>query len=333
MELGIIFAFCAALGFGTNQIFVRIATQKIPGPAAAFFSVCTGTVIAVTLALIFHWEDFKELPAIVFAWYLLLATLHHPLARTLNFTAISMIGASRAAPLSAAAPVFSAILAIALLGERPTILLYLGTLVVVGGMTLIVAGGRQASSRMPQVSFNNLGYLFAFLASCGFGAVSVVAKHINTEYSPALVTVMFSLVFGTVLLGVGAHRPVIASFGGRPPGRHTDDHFGRGLCWRGGHLLLFGFGTRLRDGSGAHRLRGTSGHSGRLGCIPAPARESKQAGYRRHPLGGMRGCASGAGRQLSAPPRSRLEPRTKAGTERRSRRDTRAGHPRRSREP
>ena len=213
MELGIIFAFCAALGFGTNQIFVRIATQKIPGPAAAFFSVCTGTVIAVTLALIFHWEDFKELPAIVFAWYLLLATLHHPLARTLNFTAISMIGASRAAPLSAAAPVFSAILAIALLGERPTILLYLGTLVVVGGMTLIVAGGRQASSRMPQVSFNNLGYLFAFLASCGFGAVSVVAKHINTEYSPALVTVMFSLVFGTVLLGVGAHRPVIASFG------------------------------------------------------------------------------------------------------------------------
>ena len=213
MELGIIFAFCAALGFGFNQIFVRIATQRITGPAAAFFSVSTGAVIAIALALIFHWEDFKELTLVVFAWYLLLATLHHPLARTLNFTAISMIGASRAAPLSAAAPVFSAVLAISLLGERPTIMLYLGTLVVIAGMTLIVVGGRQASSRTPAVAFNNLGYLFAFLASCGFGAVSVVAKHINTNFSPALITVMFSLVIGTLLLGVGAHRPVLASFG------------------------------------------------------------------------------------------------------------------------
>ncbi len=168
--------------------------------------------MAVTLALIFNLGDFKELPLIVFAWYLLLATLHHPLARTLNFTAISMIGASRAAPLSAAAPVFSAVLAIALLGERPTIMLYLGTLVVVVGMTLIVTGGRQASS-IRQAGYNNLGYVFAFLASCGFGAVAVVTKHINTNFSPALITVMFSLVFGTLLLGAAAHRPVIASFG------------------------------------------------------------------------------------------------------------------------
>ncbi len=211
MALGVVFAFCAALGFGTNQIFVRIATQRIPGPAAAFFSVVTGTVIAGTLALIFSFEDFKGLPPIAFAWYIFLAFLHHPLARTLNFTAISMIGASRAAPLSAAAPVFSAVLAIAVLGERPSIVLYLGTLVVIAGMTLVVTGGRQASSRAPQIAYNNLGYLLAFGASCGFGAVSVVTKHINTTYSPALVTVTFSLLLGTFLLGAGAHRPVIAS--------------------------------------------------------------------------------------------------------------------------
>ena len=168
--------------------------------------------MAVTLALIFNLGDFRELPPIAFAWYLFLAFLHHPLARTLNFTAISMIGASRAAPLGAAGPVFSAVLAITLLGERPGIILYLGTLVVVAGMTLVVTGGRRAGSSMPQVAHNNLGYLLAFAASCGFGAVAVVAKHINTTYSPALVTVSFSLLLGMCLLGVAAHRPVIASF-------------------------------------------------------------------------------------------------------------------------
>ena len=238
MELGIIFAFCAALGFGTNQIFVRIATQRIPGTAAAFFSVATGAVIAVTLAMIFNFKDFWELSPIVFAWYLLLATLHHPLARTLNFTAISMIGASRAAPLSAAAPVFSAVLAIFILGERPSILLYLGTMVVVVGMLLIVTGGRQASSRAPQVAYNNLGYLLAFLASCGFGAVAVVTKHINTNFSPALVTVTFSLVFGTCLLAAAAHRPVIASF--RPDRRSgIPMTILAGVCAGGGAICFF----------------------------------------------------------------------------------------------
>ena len=146
LELGIVFAFCAALGFGTNQIFVRMATQKISGPATAFFSVSTGAVIAVTLALIFHLDDFKTLPLIVFPWFLLLATVHHPLARVLNFTAISMVGASRAAPLNSAAPVWSAVLAIVALGERPGVMLYVGTFVVVAGMTLIVLGGGQRAS-------------------------------------------------------------------------------------------------------------------------------------------------------------------------------------------
>jgi len=237
LALGVFFAFAAALGFGVNQIFVRLATQRIPGPAAAFFSVATGAVMATTLSLIFNLADFKELPPIAFAWYVLLATLHHPIARTLNFTAISMIGAARAAPLGSGAPVFSTILAIVILGERPGILLYLGTFIVVGGMTLVVTGGMRARGGGPQVG-NSLGYLLALGAAFGFGAVAVIVKHINSTFSPALVTVTFSLLIGTCILGVAAHRPIISSFAPDRRG-HIPLTIIAGVCAGAGAICFF----------------------------------------------------------------------------------------------
>ena len=88
-------------------------------------------MIAGTLALVFHRDAFGELPLIALPWFLLLATLHHSLARTLNFTAISMVGASRAVPFNGVSPLFAAVLAVSILGERPSSILYAGTLVVV----------------------------------------------------------------------------------------------------------------------------------------------------------------------------------------------------------
>jgi len=238
LAVGVLFAFAAAFAFGLNQIFVRLATQRISGPAAAFFSVSTGAVIATTLALIFNLGDFRELPPIAFAWFLLLATLHHPIARTLNFTAISMIGATRAAPLGAAAPVFSAVLAIGLLGERPGILLYLGTIIVVGGTTLVVTGGMRSRTEGSSARSNSLGYLLAIGAATGFGAVAVIVKHINSEFSPALVTVTFSLLIGTLLLAALAHRPVIASFAPSRRG-HIPLSVLAGVCAGAGAICFF----------------------------------------------------------------------------------------------
>ena len=172
-------------------------------------------MIAGTLALVFHRDALGELPLIALPWFLLLATLHHPLARTLNFTAISMVGASRAVPFNGVSPLFAAVLAVSILGERPSSILYAGTLVVVLGMTLVVTGGRvtrrETPGEAPQTRYNSLGYVLAVAAGCGFGAVSVLVSYINSTFSPALVTVTFSQLIGTGLLGVGAHRPVITS--------------------------------------------------------------------------------------------------------------------------
>ena len=175
MALGILLAFGAAFGFGFNQIFVRLATQRVSAPATAFFAAATGAVMATTLALVFNLGDFTHIPLAAVPWLILLAVLHSPISRVLNFTAISMIGTARAAPIGTFSPVFSAILAIAILNERPSPLLYLGTLIVVGGTTLVITGGMRGQRDRPNLSYNNWGYLMSFGAAAGFGAVSVLA--------------------------------------------------------------------------------------------------------------------------------------------------------------
>ena len=236
--LGILLAFAAAFGFGFNQIFVRLATRHFPGPVTALFAGTTGFIIAVTLALVFNLGDFKELPAIAFAWFVLLAAVHGPVARLLSFTAISMIGSARAAPLNGASPMFSAVLAIVALGERPGVLVYLGTLVVIGGMTLVVTGGMRGRNSGPQVQYNNLGYLLAICGSAGFGAVTVIVKYINTEFAPPLVTVTFSLLIGTLMLGALTHRHVASSFGAARRG-HIHLTVLAGFCSGFGAIFLF----------------------------------------------------------------------------------------------
>ena len=212
MAAAIVLALAAALSFGFDTFFVRLATQRLTVLSTAFFATVTGSLIATAAAFIFNFGDIWQLAPIAFAWFALLAGVHHLLARMLNYTAISMIGASRSAPIAATAPIFSAALAIALLGERPNAFIYIGTFMVVGGMVLVVTGGVRAGGARPEVRSNNLGYLFAIGAAAVYGAVTVIAKHITSEFAPPLVTATFSLLIGTLLLGILTHRKVVSSF-------------------------------------------------------------------------------------------------------------------------
>ena len=212
MAVAIVLALVSSLGFGFSPLFVRLATQRLTVPVTAFFAVATGSVIATTAAFIFNFGDIWQLAPIAFAWFALIAFVHNFLARMLSYTATSMIGASRSAPVAATSPFFSAALAIALLGEWPDAFIYIGTFMVVGGMVLVVTGGLRASGARPEVRSSNLGYLFAIGAAVARATLAVMVKHITSELAPPLVTATFSLLIGTLLLAVFTHRHVISSF-------------------------------------------------------------------------------------------------------------------------
>ena len=212
MALAVSFALLAAFGFGSGTIFIRLATQRLSAPATTFFVVAVGAIIAVCLALAFNLSEMKSQPASAFAWFVLLGALGYPIARLLHYTAISLIGATSVAPIISIAPVFAVGLAIAVLGERPNLLVGLGTPVVVGGLVLVVLGARGPGANWNPMVTKNMGYLLAFAAALTFGGREVLGKHVVTDVAPPLVASALGFLIGACMLRVLSHRDVVLSF-------------------------------------------------------------------------------------------------------------------------
>jgi uncharacterized membrane protein len=89
--------------------------------------------------------------------------------RLLRFVAIEMVGASISAALINLHPLVSSGLAIAILGERVTPPVLIGTLVIVSGTTLLSVGGRSAGVRPALL-------VLPLLSAACFGVVAVLRK-------------------------------------------------------------------------------------------------------------------------------------------------------------
>ena len=139
MTLAVFLSVLSAIGFGTTIILVRLGLQRVPPTFAVFISLCTGFLLTSLVVLALHFQDIFELTPRTFLWFTFYAIITFPLARLSNFTAISLAGASRTAPLLAISPILSTVLALIILGERPNLMIVLGILVSVMGMVLILS--------------------------------------------------------------------------------------------------------------------------------------------------------------------------------------------------
>jgi len=135
----VLFALLAALGFGCQAIFARLGLQYVRPTAGTLISITASFLFVGTLALIFNAREILAISLIAIPWFILTALLHFPMGRLLNYTGTQLAGATRAVPIVGTSPLFSAIFAIAFLGERLTPLLLLGTLAIVIGAALIVS--------------------------------------------------------------------------------------------------------------------------------------------------------------------------------------------------
>ena len=211
MALAVAFSFLAAIGFSTGYVLIRIAVQHVSAPTATFFNVFTGAVLVLALALALDFGEVKALPPVAFAWFALMGIMAYPLARVLVNTAITMVGAARAAPANSLQPVIALALAIPILGERPNLIILAGTPMVVIGLILVVmsSGGNEAALRV--VRINKLGYLLAIAAAAIFASRDVISRHVVAGIAPPLVTAGFALAIGGSVLLALIHRDVVSS--------------------------------------------------------------------------------------------------------------------------
>ena len=198
MIFGALLALGSAFSFSVNSILIRRGLADAGATAAqgAFITVLLGVpfgfAAVVVTGQIFN---FDQLPL---TSYLLLAgagIVHFCIGRYCNYRSIAAIGASRTVTIQAVAVPYSIVMAIVLLGERPTIPMYLAIALILASPFLMIdrrkrpaspaerplAGNSPAraaaTSGPPAVEIRMVeGVVFSLLASVGYGTSPILIR-------------------------------------------------------------------------------------------------------------------------------------------------------------
>ncbi|MBI2859908.1 MAG: EamA family transporter [Chloroflexi bacterium] len=136
--LGILFSLLAAVGFALNAVLARPAIRYTGFYKGTLVSMLASFVLVGGITLAVDAPGLLHLTLVGAFWVALLGLLHFSLGRTFNFKAIQHIGVSRTAILNGTVPLAATLLALVLFQEEVSLLLGLGTLLVVGGVIVVL---------------------------------------------------------------------------------------------------------------------------------------------------------------------------------------------------
>lgn len=160
-------ALASALCSAVATILIRRGLRRY-GPYTGFWiNLAVGTVGSWLAVLAMGGVGRPTLAGLAF--FALAGLIGTAGGRLFRFLSIEAVGASIAAALINLSPLVSSLLAILLLGERVTLAVLAGTVVIVGGTTLLSAGGRRVGLRPAQL-------LLPGLSALCFGVVAVLRK-------------------------------------------------------------------------------------------------------------------------------------------------------------
>ncbi len=187
-----------ALGTASMSAAFSLIARRGQGYGTAMTGVFIGLIVNVPwliAATILMWEPaFWNMEA--WFWFFLSGITGPSLGRVFMFQAIHRLGVSRAVPLLAANPLFSAAFAYVILGERPGAYVWAGIMLVVLGCAAITYQRKQ------DVPWNRRDIWLPLMAVLGFSTSNIFRK-IGIEVVPsAMFGITLTSFFGLVALGV-----------------------------------------------------------------------------------------------------------------------------------
>lgn len=205
MIAGALLALGSAFSFSVNSILVRRGFADAGATAAqgAFITVLLGVPFGLAAVLITG--QLFNFDLISLNGYLLLSAagvVHFGVGRYCNYRGIAAIGASRAVTVQAVAVPYSILMAVILLDERPTLLMYLAIALILVGPFLMIErrpkrptpppsprpssanrereeapGAPQGGGESPRVEIRQLeGYVFSLLAALAYGTSPILIR-------------------------------------------------------------------------------------------------------------------------------------------------------------
>jgi S-adenosylmethionine uptake transporter len=208
--LAILFAVLAGIGFGFLAVTVRAGLVR-GGDAEVGAIVILPAAFLVALVAAAIAGDLGDVhPGALWSFFLV-GLLVPGASQILFIQSIRLAGPSRAAILIGVAPLVSAVLAIAFLGEPAQIGLALGTVLIVAG------GAFLAFERKRPESFRALGAAAALLCALLFGVRDNLVRKASSSYHPppllaTAATLLGACVFLLVYLLVARRRQLRERF-------------------------------------------------------------------------------------------------------------------------
>ena len=237
MILGALLALASSFSFSVNSILVRRGFADAGATAAqgAFITVLLGVPFGFIAVVVTG--QILNFGQVAPTGYLLLAAagvVHFCIGRYCNYRSIAAIGASRTVTVQAVAVPYSIVMAIVLLGERPTVLMYVAIALILVSPFLMMdrrkrpspatpAGpspqpspsgeGVRGVSAAPAVEIRMVeGVVFSLLASVGYGTSPILIRAALEDASGVAA-------IGTFVAYAGASAVLLASLA-LPAQRH-----------------------------------------------------------------------------------------------------------------
>lgn len=167
-----LFALVTAISFGLNPVLVKMGFARAGKVDTAVF---IGLAVAVPLYLLLlplfgglHWE---QVTPTAFVGFVLGGLFGAAIGRGWLFLGIQRIGASRATAIKNSAPLFTTLLAVALLGEFVSALHWAAILTVIGGLALL--GWKREMAAAP---LDGVGVLAAVGSALSYGVRPLFLK-------------------------------------------------------------------------------------------------------------------------------------------------------------
>ncbi len=200
ITLSVLFSLSTALVVGSFTLFVRSGQRH----ANAVSGVLIGIIVSLPPLLagaVWTWEPVHYQP-LGWLFFALAGIVGPAVGRVCFFHSIHLMGVARAVPLNSTMPLFSAIIGILILGERPGPFILAGTVLIVLGCIGITAKRGEAQPIRGE-------YLLVALGSVVFFSISHMLRKLGVSASPnPLLGISIMSVSGGVFLYVfGQYLP------------------------------------------------------------------------------------------------------------------------------
>ncbi|MDB4443848.1 DMT family transporter [bacterium] len=171
------FALLSAFLYAVSMVFARVGLKSGSSFAGGVISMgfsFAGSLIIFFYVPIHHFASWAIL-------YFMLAGISGPcIGRFLLFIGINRVGSSVASTIYAVKPLFSAVAAVLILGERLTTTIGVSTLLMVAGLAIV---GSEKSGGQIERSWSKKDLIFPLMAGAAYGFTHILRK-IGLNISP-----------------------------------------------------------------------------------------------------------------------------------------------------